>query len=109
MFAYNNPINQSTQSTPKKEREELYAEEGVSYHKSDNATEIDDIFTLDERRQTEDLLTQHTVPYQIFLYSGVEHGFATKGDLANGKARFAKEQAFFQAVCWLDGYVKRGA
>ncbi|EOA85008.1 uncharacterized protein SETTUDRAFT_91631 [Exserohilum turcica Et28A] len=73
------------------------------------AAEIDDIFTLDERRQTEDLLTQHTVPYQIFLYSGVEHGFATKGDLANGKARFAKEQAFFQAVCWLDGYVKRGA
>ena len=44
----------------------------------------------------------------MFLYSDVEHGFATKGDLSHDKARFAKEQAFLQAVYWLDEYVKKG-
>jgi dienelactone hydrolase len=46
------------------------------------------------------------VPYQIFLYSDVEHGFAVKGHMSTKKARFAKEQAFAQAVAWLDEYVK---
>lgn len=72
-------------------------------------TEIDDIFTQEKRRETEDILRElGNVPYQIFLYSHVEHGFATKGDLADEKAKFAKDQAFSQAVVWLDEYVKRG-
>jgi len=45
----------------------------------------------------------------MFLYSDVEHGFGVKGDLSHAKARFAKEQAFLQAVGWLDEYVKKGA
>lgn len=47
------------------------------------------------------------MPYQIFLYSHTEHGFGVKGDLADDKARFAKEQAFSQAVLWFDEYVKK--
>jgi hypothetical protein len=49
-----------------------------------------------------------TVPYQITLYSGVEHGFGVKGDLADQRGRFAKEMAFLQAVFWFDEYVKKG-
>lgn len=69
--------------------------------------ETDDIFPASKRRETEDILKKHTVPYQLFLYSDVEHGFATKGDLSHEKARFAKEQAFLQAVYWLGEYVKK--
>ncbi|KAL1793884.1 hypothetical protein ACET3X_007305 [Alternaria dauci] len=71
------------------------------------AAETDDIFPASKRHETEDILKQHTVPYQLFLYSDVEHGFATKGDMSHGKARFAKEQAFLQAVYWLGEYVKK--
>jgi hypothetical protein len=44
----------------------------------------------------------------MFLYSDVEHGFGVKGDMSHRKARFAKEQAFWQAVWWLNEYVKKG-
>ena len=69
--------------------------------------ETDEIFTVEKRHETEAILAKHTVPYQIFLYSGVEHGFAVKGHMSTAKARFAKEQAFLQAVGWLDEYVKK--
>jgi dienelactone hydrolase len=69
-------------------------------------TEIDNIFSVEKRRETEHILAAHTVPYQISLYGGTEHGFGVKGDLSHRKARFAKEQAFLQAVMWLDEYVK---
>ena len=48
-----------------------------------------------------------TVPYQMTLYSGVEHGFGVKGDLSNQQGKFAKEMAFLQAVFWFDEYVKK--
>jgi hypothetical protein len=38
--------------------------------------------------------------YQINLFSGVEHGFAVRGDPSKPDAKFAKEQAFLQAVTW---------
>ena len=47
------------------------------------------------------------MPYQLTLYSDVEHGFAVKGDLSHSRSRFAKEQAFLQAVFWFDEYVKK--
>jgi dienelactone hydrolase len=70
--------------------------------------ETDEIFTVEKRRETEDILAKHTVPYQIFLYSDVEHGFGVKGDLTSAMARFAKEQAFLQAVGWFEEFIKRG-
>ncbi|KAG9206398.1 hypothetical protein G6514_003229 [Epicoccum nigrum] len=72
------------------------------------AAETDAIFPAEKRRETEDLLRDMTVPYQITLYSGVQHGFGVKGDLADQRGRFAKEMAFLQAVFWFDEYVKKG-
>jgi dienelactone hydrolase len=69
--------------------------------------ETDSIFTVEKRHETEGILAKHTVPYQIFLYSDVEHGFAVKGHMSTAKARFAKEQAFLQAVAWFDEYLKK--
>ncbi|EDU44594.1 hypothetical protein PtrSN002B_008662 [Pyrenophora tritici-repentis] len=69
--------------------------------------ETDDIFPAEKRRETEDILKQLSVPYELCLYSHVEHGFGVKGDLSHARAKFAKEQAFRQAVCWMDEYVKK--
>ena len=46
------------------------------------------------------------VPYQLTLYSDVEHGFALKADLSKPRVKFACETAFLQAVNWFDGYLK---
>lgn len=73
-----------------------------------NATETDEIFTVEKRRLTEDILRELSVPYQMFLYSDTEHGFGVKGDLSNAIQKFAKEQAFLQAVQWFDYFVKKG-
>jgi dienelactone hydrolase len=76
--------------------------------RANKRTETDAIFTVAKRHETEEILKNHTVPYQLFLYSDVEHGFAVKGDLSHAKGKFAKEQAFLQAVYWFDEYVKKG-
>jgi dienelactone hydrolase len=49
------------------------------------------------------------VPYQITLYSDVEHGFAVRADLKKKATKFAKEKAFFQAVFWFDEFLKGSA
>lgn len=64
------------------------------------AAEHDDIFTVDKRHESENILTKIEKDYQINLFSGVHHGFAVRGDLNDEKQRFAKEQAFAQAVAW---------
>ena len=46
------------------------------------------------------------MPYQINLFSHVEHGFAVRADLSKKPVKFAKEQAFYQAVQWFDEYLK---
>lgn len=48
-----------------------------------------------------------TIPYQMTLYSGVEHGFAVRGDISKPDIKFAKEAAFLQAVQWFDEYLKK--
>lgn len=40
------------------------------------------------------------------LFSGVEHGFAVRGDVSKKHVRYAKEQAFYQAVAWFDEHLK---
>lgn len=47
-----------------------------------------------------------TIPYQLTLYSGVEHGFAVRADISKPHVKFAKEAAFLQAVQWFDEYLK---
>jgi hypothetical protein len=59
--------------------------------------ETDQIFPAEKRRETEDILKEMSVPYQMNLYS----------DVANARGRFAKEQAFLQAVFWFDEFVKK--
>ncbi|KAF3396167.1 hypothetical protein F1880_007281 [Penicillium rolfsii] len=64
------------------------------------SAEIDQIFTRELRHKSEGILAQTGQIYQINLYSGVEHGYAIRADLSKAQNKFAKEQAFLQALAW---------
>jgi dienelactone hydrolase len=67
--------------------------------------EIDQIFTTELRHKSEDILIKTGHPWQINLFGGVSHGFAVRGDPNNQTQKFAKEQAFCQAVGWFNQHL----
>ncbi|KAL1868447.1 hypothetical protein VTK73DRAFT_3655 [Phialemonium thermophilum] len=69
------------------------------------AAETDSIFPADKRHKSEEILQKTGHPYQITLYSGVEHGFAVRCDLSVPLQKFFKEQAFYQAVTWFNQFL----
>ncbi|KAF3389085.1 Protein AIM2 [Penicillium rolfsii] len=69
------------------------------------AAEIDPIFTTQLRHESEVTLAKTGHPWQINLFSGVSHGFAIRGDLNVKIQKFAKEQAFAQAVAWFNEHL----
>jgi dienelactone hydrolase len=70
------------------------------------AAETDHIFPAAKRHETEVILKELGLPYQINLYSGVEHGFSVRGDLNNRVVQYAKESAFLLALQWFDEYLQ---
>ena len=70
------------------------------------AAETDAIFPEEKRHQTEKILKEMGASYQINLYSGVEHGFAVRGDLEKRHTLYAKESAFLMALQWFEEYLK---
>lgn len=66
---------------------------------------IDVIFTPEQRRETEEKLAELGATYQIKVFGGVEHGFSVRGDMKDPKQKFAKEQAFNQAITWFKEYL----
>ncbi|CAI7576197.1 unnamed protein product [Penicillium manginii] len=69
------------------------------------AAETDSIFTTQLRHESEETLIKAGQPWQINLFSGVSHGFAVRGDLNNKTQKWAKEQAFCQAVVWFNQHL----
>jgi len=69
------------------------------------AAETDQIFPAEKRHKSEDILIKTKQPYQINLFSGVVHGFSVRCDLSKKVEKFAKEQAFLQAVNWFDEHL----
>ncbi|EAW06902.1 dienelactone hydrolase family protein [Aspergillus clavatus NRRL 1] len=69
------------------------------------ASEIDQIFNTQLRHDSEGILIKTGQPWQINLFSGVSHGFAVRADLNNKHFKWAKEQAFGQAVAWFNQYL----
>ena len=69
-------------------------------------TETDEVFPRSKRHESEEILLSVTsLPYQISLYSGTTHGFAVRGDISVKSIKFAKEQAFFQALAWFEEHM----
>lgn len=69
------------------------------------AAETDSIFPASKRHESEEILAKISQPYQINLFSGVEHGFAVRADIKKSHVRFANENAFCQAVAWFNQYL----
>ncbi|KAJ4419237.1 hypothetical protein N0V85_001116 [Neurospora sp. IMI 360204] len=70
------------------------------------AAETDSIFPAEKRHKSEEILKETGFPYNINLYSGVTHGFAMRADLSKKPEKFAREQAFAQAVAWFEEYLE---
>ncbi|PNS20626.1 Protein AIM2 [Sphaceloma murrayae] len=70
-----------------------------------SAAETDQIFPAEKRHESEVILKDSKLPYQINLYSHVEHGFAVRTDISDKQKKFAKELAFEQAVAWFNFYL----
>lgn len=58
----------------------------------------DFVFTTEKRHESEGILARLNVPYQINLFSHVDHGFSVRCDMSVKEQRIAKEGAFTQAV-----------
>ncbi|KAL3426880.1 dienelactone hydrolase [Phlyctema vagabunda] len=69
------------------------------------AAETDAIFPTEKRHKSEVILQETKQPYQINLFSGVSHGFSVRCDTSIPIQKFAKEQAFLQAISWFDQYL----
>jgi len=69
------------------------------------AAETDSIFPVELRYKSEEILRTSNQPWQINLFSSVAHGFAVRADLSDKIAKWAKEQAFLQAVTWFNQYL----
>ncbi|KAF2808092.1 alpha/beta-hydrolase [Mytilinidion resinicola] len=85
------------------DKEEL---EGIQGPLSISTAETDQIFPAEKRHETEEILLKLSVPYQLNLFSDVAHGFAVRTDVSKKPGKFAKEQAFLQAVAWFNEYLK---
>ncbi|KAL5348560.1 hypothetical protein ACLOAV_005976 [Pseudogymnoascus australis] len=69
------------------------------------ASEIDNIFTRENRYEAEKILVDLNVPFQINVYGGVEHGFALRADMSVKKNLYAMEDAFKQATNWFENWL----
>lgn len=69
-----------------------------------SAAEIDPIFTVELRHETEKVLVEGKKTFQIDLFSGVSHGFTSRGDISIPQVKYAKEKAFKDQVEWFNQY-----
>ncbi|KAJ5742485.1 uncharacterized protein N7511_011504 [Penicillium nucicola] len=67
-----------------------------------SAAEVDGIFTREHRYKSEKILNKTGKPYQLKIFSGVKHGFGIRADLSKPHNKYAKEQAFLQALAWFE-------
>lgn len=73
--------------------------------KADLRVAVDEIFPATLRYESESILAKANQPWQMNIFSNVSHGFAVRADLTLKRQRFAKEQAFSQAVAWFVNYL----
>ncbi|KAI0133022.1 dienelactone hydrolase [Xylariales sp. AK1849] len=78
---------------------------GIKRPLSVAAGALDDHFNSQKRHEMESMLKRLDTAYQLSLYSNVGHGFAVRGNMKDPGCRFAKDQAFSQAVQWLNHYL----
>lgn len=64
----------------------------------------DSLLPASLRAELEALLLNISSPYQVNLYSGVQHGFGVRANVSDPVQKFAKESAFLQAIRWFNNF-----
>ncbi|CAD0092405.1 unnamed protein product [Aureobasidium mustum] len=67
----------------------------------------DELFPPDLRNRTQEILAKGKAQFSMQVYSGVGHGFATRANLEDPHAKWAKEQCFKNFVDWFDYWLSR--
>ncbi|KAF2172045.1 hypothetical protein M409DRAFT_63541 [Zasmidium cellare ATCC 36951] len=67
-----------------------------------SCSEIDHTFDTASRRLALEIMRQDGKKYHLQLFSGVQHGFALRGDLEKPYERWVKEQSLDGIVRWFD-------
>ncbi|KAF9235040.1 Alpha/Beta hydrolase protein [Melanogaster broomeanus] len=65
-----------------------------------SCAEIDAAFPAEARRQTEDILVKKKAEYYFQIFSGVSHGFGSRGDPSVDAQRWAKEESARGVLEW---------
>ncbi|KAF7972742.1 hypothetical protein HWV62_17098 [Athelia sp. TMB] len=65
-----------------------------------SCAEDDPVFTLESRRNAEDILRKNKAQYHFQVFSGVSHGFATKGDPNDPNVTWAHEDSARGIASW---------
>ncbi|PPQ68866.1 hypothetical protein CVT24_007675 [Panaeolus cyanescens] len=71
-----------------------------------SCAETDNTFPSDARRRAEDILSEIKATYHVEVYSGVSHGFATRGDPKVENSRWAKEHCARSVVEWFNRFTE---
>ena len=72
-----------------------------------SAAEVDSTFTADLRHESEKVLAENGVNYQIDLFGGVVHGFAVRADLSNPKNQYAMDKVILDQIYWFNSVSKK--
>ncbi|WEJ96738.1 hypothetical protein PSN45_004281 [Yamadazyma tenuis] len=68
---------------------------------------IDQSFTVELRRATEDILTKKEgLKWQLGIYSGCSHGYAVRGDVSIPSVKYAKEATLLDQLKFFDSVRK---
>jgi dienelactone hydrolase len=65
-----------------------------------SCAETDPYFPKESRRRAEDILEEVKATYHVQIFSGVLHGFATRGDPQVESSRWAKEKSAQGIIQW---------
>lgn len=71
-----------------------------------SAAQTDSIFTPESRFKSEQILNKSGVDYEIDLFSGVQHGFAIRGDRSIPANKYAAEKALLDHITWFKRFEK---
>ncbi|KAJ5698351.1 hypothetical protein N7462_000356 [Penicillium macrosclerotiorum] len=67
----------------------------------------DHTFNQEARRAAVDVLNSGEKIYQLQVFSGVEHGFALRGNMEDAYERYVKEQSLKSIVEWFDFWLSQ--
>lgn len=71
-----------------------------------SCSQIDHTFPTESRNQAVDMMNEDSKRYNVQLFSGVEHGFALRGDPSKPYERWVKEESLRAIVGWFDFWLE---